>query len=88
MGEVCQLFSAARWIDRWEALRGYILVGEGPFGAAGERVPAMCEMIPQLEHRPPHERNRIDVLRKQVNRSEARLQVIDFLARRATTRGL
>jgi hypothetical protein len=37
--------------------------------------------------RPQHDRNRIDVLRKQVSRPEARIQVMDFLARRATTRG-
>lgn len=88
MGEVHQLFNAGRWVDQWEALGGYILFGHGRWGDDGERVPGIAEMMPQLDRRARDERNRIGVLRKQVSQSEARLQVIDFLARRATTRGV
>ena len=87
MGEVCQLFSAGRWVDQWEASGGYILLGEGRWGEGGTRAVGIAEMMPQLDRRPWPERNRIDVLRKQVIQPEARLQVIDLLARRATTRG-
>jgi hypothetical protein len=87
MGEVYQLFSAARWVAAWEALGGYILVGEGRWGEDGKREVGIAGMMPQLDRRPQPERNRIKVLRRQVGRSAARMEVIDFLARRATTRG-
>ena len=87
MGEVCQLFSAGRWVAAWEGLGGYVLVGEGRWGEGGTRAVGIAEMMPQLERRPQPERSRIDVLRKQVSQPEARLQVLDYLARRASTSG-
>jgi hypothetical protein len=87
VGEVCQLFSAGRWVDQWESIGGYVLIGEGRWGAGGERVPGMAEMVPQLDRRPRDERERIIALRRQVSRPDARMQVIEYLARRSTTRG-
>jgi hypothetical protein len=78
---VAQLFRADRWVAGWGNLGGYILVGEGRWGEGGTRAVGIAEMMPQPE------RCRIGVLRKQVSQPEARLQVFDFLARRATTRG-
>lgn len=87
MGEVHQLFSAGRWVDQWEALGGYILLGEGCWGEGGTRAVGIAEMMPQLDRRPWPERNRIDALRKQMGQTEARIQVFDLLARREATRG-
>jgi hypothetical protein len=87
VGEVHQLFSARRWVAAWEELRGHILTGEGPWGADGTCILGMAEIMPQSDRRPRPERNRIEVLRCQVSRPDARFQVLDFLARRATTSG-
>lgn len=87
MGEVCQLFNAGRWVDQWEALGGYILLGEGRWGEGGTRAVGIAEMIPQLDRRPQPERERIMALRRQVSRSDARLEVIEYLGRRLATRG-
>lgn len=87
MGEVHQLFSASRWVSAWEGLGGHVLMGEGPWGPDGGRIHGMAEIMPQSDRRTRPERNRIEVLRRQVSQPEARFQVLDFLARRATTSG-
>lgn len=87
MGEVVALFNASRWVDRWEALHGFVILGEGPWGPNGAWSPAMREMMPQLDRRPWRERQAIDLLRQQVSSPEAQSAVIDHLNRRKQTRG-
>lgn len=87
MGEVRQLFSATRFVADWESLGGILSIGQGPFGPNGELMPALLEIMPQSWQRSPDERERIAALKRQVSRSDARLAVVDFLARRASTRG-
>jgi hypothetical protein len=74
-------------VSDWEGLGGHILMGEGGWGEGGTRAVDIAEIMPQFTRRPRDERVRIDVLRRQVSRPSARLEVIDFLARRATTSG-
>lgn len=87
MCEVRTLFSASRWVTDWEAFGGTITLGQGPFGPDGERTTGMLEMMPRLRSRPIAEHNRIGFLMRQVSQPEARSAIIDFIARRAATRG-
>jgi len=87
VSKVISLFNPSRWVAEWETIGGYILLGEGHFAADGSREAGMAEWMLDPLHRAPTERAKIEVLRRQVSEPDARMRVIDFLARRAATRG-
>ena len=81
------LFSAERWVTAWRAVGGYLTIGEGPFGAGGEFVPVLLEMLPQplVEAWDSPRRVEGDRLRALIAWPPARAAVIDYLRRRQAT---
>lgn len=90
MGEVVSIaaiFCPSKWLADWESFGGIVALGEGPFGDGGKRQIGMGEWMPCSDRASPAERFKIDALRYQVRNYEARLRVINFVTRRAATRG-